>query len=137
MKGMLLLKTVCQLILPFTMLYSVYLIANGDLSPGGGFQGGVVMATCYLMFYFIREEQGLLSKETLTLEKWVLFTVLLLGAIYLTSWQAVNSFTNEFSQLCASWFKILSLVLLNFAIGFKVTLGLWSIMLIFTEEGEI
>lgn len=32
-------------LLPITLLIGVYIIAHGQLSPGGGFQGGVVLAT--------------------------------------------------------------------------------------------
>lgn len=32
-------------LLPFTVLIGVYIVAHGQLSPGGGFQGGVVLAT--------------------------------------------------------------------------------------------
>lgn len=33
------------LILPVTLLAGIYIVAHGQLSPGGGFQGGVVLAT--------------------------------------------------------------------------------------------
>ncbi|MER6049156.1 MnhB domain-containing protein [Streptomyces sp. NPDC001793] len=33
------------LLLPVTLLVGVYIVAHGQLSPGGGFQGGVVLAT--------------------------------------------------------------------------------------------
>jgi multicomponent Na+:H+ antiporter subunit B len=32
-------------LLPVTLLIGVYIVAHGQLSPGGGFQGGVVLAT--------------------------------------------------------------------------------------------
>ena len=35
----------CDKILPLTLVYIFYLILHGHLSPGGGFQGGAVMAT--------------------------------------------------------------------------------------------
>jgi multicomponent Na+:H+ antiporter subunit B len=39
------------LLLPITMLVGLYVIAHGQLSPGGGFQGGVVLATGWHLLY--------------------------------------------------------------------------------------
>jgi multicomponent Na+:H+ antiporter subunit B len=37
----LIVRTVCKLMIPFIQLYALYVLAHGDFSPGGGFQGGV------------------------------------------------------------------------------------------------
>jgi multicomponent Na+:H+ antiporter subunit B len=37
--------------LPITLLTGVYIVAHGQLSPGGGFQGGVILATGLHMAY--------------------------------------------------------------------------------------
>jgi multicomponent Na+:H+ antiporter subunit B len=34
-----------------TVLFGIYVVAHGHLSPGGGFQGGVVLATALLIVY--------------------------------------------------------------------------------------
>jgi multicomponent Na+:H+ antiporter subunit B len=39
------------LLLPVTVLVGLYVIAHGQLSPGGGFQGGVVLATGWHLLY--------------------------------------------------------------------------------------
>ncbi|MFI9722031.1 MnhB domain-containing protein [Streptomyces sp. NPDC052396] len=39
------------LLLPVTLLIGLYVIAHGQLSPGGGFQGGVVVATAIHLLY--------------------------------------------------------------------------------------
>jgi multicomponent Na+:H+ antiporter subunit B len=38
-----------------TVLYGLYVIAHANLTPGGGFQGGVVLATALLMVYLAGE----------------------------------------------------------------------------------
>jgi multicomponent Na+:H+ antiporter subunit B len=38
-------------LLPVTVLVGVYVVAHGQLSPGGGFQGGVVLATALHLGY--------------------------------------------------------------------------------------
>ncbi|MCO5997157.1 MnhB domain-containing protein [Actinoallomurus rhizosphaericola] len=39
------------LLLPVTLLVGVYIVAHGHLSPGGGFQGGVVLGTALHLLY--------------------------------------------------------------------------------------
>ena len=40
----LIIKTVCRLLVGLILLYGIYIILHGHLSPGGGFGGGVVLA---------------------------------------------------------------------------------------------
>jgi multicomponent Na+:H+ antiporter subunit B len=42
-----------------TVLFALYVIAHGHLTPGGGFQGGVVLATAVLLVYLAGEHQHL------------------------------------------------------------------------------
>ena len=37
------LKTVIRRIIPFVMIFGIYVIFNGHLSPGGGFSGGTIL----------------------------------------------------------------------------------------------
>ena len=41
-----------DLVVPLTMMYMCYIILHGHLSPGGGFQGGVLVVGVILMIYF-------------------------------------------------------------------------------------
>jgi multicomponent Na+:H+ antiporter subunit B len=50
MAGMtIIVRTVVRLLFPFTLLFGVYVIAHGHLTPGGGFPGGVIIALSFLM----------------------------------------------------------------------------------------
>ncbi len=40
-----------RLLLSVIVLFGVYIIIHGHLSPGGGFQGGVVIATAFLLLF--------------------------------------------------------------------------------------
>ena len=46
-------KVVFRYILLIVMLYGVYIIAHGHLSPGGGFAGGMIMGLGFLLYLFI------------------------------------------------------------------------------------
>lgn len=41
----------CDTILPLTLVYIFYIILHGHLSPGGGFQGGVLMTAVIILMY--------------------------------------------------------------------------------------
>lgn len=43
-------KTVCRILIPFIQIYALYVIAHGDFSPGGGFQGGVIFGSSLILF---------------------------------------------------------------------------------------
>lgn len=40
---------VCRVLSPFIMLFGLYVITHGHYSPGGGFQGGAMLAASLLM----------------------------------------------------------------------------------------
>ncbi|MFD0534223.1 MnhB domain-containing protein [Actinomadura luteofluorescens] len=45
------LRIVGHLLLPLTLLIGVYIVAHGAQSPGGGFQGGVILGTAIHLLY--------------------------------------------------------------------------------------
>jgi multicomponent Na+:H+ antiporter subunit B len=55
------------LLVPFTVLLAVYITAHGHLTPGGGFQGGVIGATALLLVYIGGEYMALRRVRPLTL----------------------------------------------------------------------
>jgi len=44
-------RTVSRLLAPFALLFGIYLIVFGHLAPGGGFQGGLAMATAIILIF--------------------------------------------------------------------------------------
>ena len=45
----LIIKTVCRILIPFIQIYALYVVAHGDFSPGGGFQGGVIFGSSLIL----------------------------------------------------------------------------------------
>lgn len=128
-----LLKIISRMLFPFILLYGLYIILNGDLSPGGGFQGGVVLGASYVVLYFISGKNSLNVKTVLKLEK-ILFVFLLIVAFssYFTKGTPISSFTFGMGYT----YQSINLILLNTIIGLKVTLGIIGITSIFIEEGK-
>ena len=46
----LIVKTTCRLVIPFIQIFALYVIAHGHYSPGGGFQGGVIMGASLVLY---------------------------------------------------------------------------------------
>lgn len=42
-------RTVVRLLVPLVQLYALYVIFHGHYSPGGGFQGGVIIAASFIL----------------------------------------------------------------------------------------
>ena len=45
-----LLRTIVKAMSPFIFTFALYIHFNGDYSPGGGFQAGVILASAFLLY---------------------------------------------------------------------------------------
>ncbi len=62
-------KTVARLLVPFIQLFALYVIMHGHSSPGGGFQGGVILAASFILLaiaYGLDEVKKRFSIKALT-----------------------------------------------------------------------
>lgn len=53
MKEQVLMRVMAQLLAPFILLFGIYVIMHGELGPGGGFQGGVIIASAYILYSLV------------------------------------------------------------------------------------
>jgi len=118
-----LLRIISRFLHPFVLMFGIYIVVNGDLSPGGGFQGGVVLASSFILLYFIGEVNKLSVKLIIRIEK-ILFLILVIVA-FLSRAETFN--VHQISYL----------ILMNTIIGMKVALGIGAIIMIFLEEGNV
>ncbi len=52
MKRDLVLRVIAKLMIPFILVFAIYVLFHGDFGPGGGFQAGVIIAAA-IIFYAI------------------------------------------------------------------------------------
>lgn len=50
MKEQTLLRVVAKMMFPFILTFGVYVVTHGEIGPGGGFQGGVILAAAFILF---------------------------------------------------------------------------------------
>lgn len=53
MADQVILRVVTKLSIPFILIFGFYVITHGELGPGGGFQGGVVLAVAFILYALI------------------------------------------------------------------------------------
>ena len=46
-------RTVCKLVIPIILVFGIYILLNGHLSPGGGFSGGAIMASALIIYALV------------------------------------------------------------------------------------
>jgi multicomponent Na+:H+ antiporter subunit B len=62
-----LLKMGARVLFPIILLFGIYIILHGHLGPGGGFQGGVVIASAFLLMFLAEGDAYELDHKILTL----------------------------------------------------------------------
>ena len=127
----LIVKTITRLTIGLVLLFGIYIILHGHLSPGGGFAGGVIVALAFvhLMLAFGKDiaasriSKGLASNLE-SIGALMFLLVALLGFF------GGSFFLNVLAKGTA--FKLFSagtIPLSNISIGVKVGVGLFAIFL--------
>ena len=53
MRGDLILRVIAKLLIPYILLFALYVQFHGDFGPGGGFQAGVITAAAIIFYALI------------------------------------------------------------------------------------
>ncbi len=77
MRNKIVLRVVSKLLIPFILLFGLYVQWHGDFGPGGGFQAGVIFAAAFVLYGLIFG-LGTLRKA---LPAWLTRTILALGVL--------------------------------------------------------
>lgn len=131
----LVLSASCRFLFPFIMLFAVYIFLHGHLTPGGGFQGGAIIASGFLLVYLgFREtrvkEKGIKAAEALA---GLAFLVIGFLGLAVSGYFLFNFLPKGIPN---SLFSAGILPLLYIAIGFKVGSELTGIIDGMLEESE-
>jgi multicomponent Na+:H+ antiporter subunit B len=126
--------SLARIIYPIVLLFGIYVVFNGHLAPGGGFQGGAILATALLILYYIDLKKKTNLQLIFTIEKWLYIALILIG---MTSMVTRGVWFSNFAPLASDpLVKSIFLITLNLLIGTKVALGLTAIFIAFLKEGR-
>ena len=132
-------RTVCKFVIPIILVFGVYILLNGHLSPGGGFSGGAIMASALIIYGLVwggeRASRAIPAK--------VLKIIVLCALGFYACSKTYSFFTgaNHLHSIISPGVpgRILSagLILpLNVAVGFVVCCTMYSFYMYF-QRGEL
>ncbi len=107
-------RSILGFLYPFVMMLGFYVIINGRLTPGGGFQGGAVLAWLFIGRYMLHPVEDLSTDVMHLLERFFLAFILLMPVLLL-----LTGFVNENPE-----FRTAYLILMDTLIGGEVGFGL-------------
>mgnify|MGYP006279195687 CR=1 FL=1 len=136
-------KTIANISFPIITIYGLYIIAHGHLTPGGGFQGGAIVASGLSLLLVSYGSAWLLEKikeshlsilESVGALSFIglAFLGLIFGSVFFSNFIVGTDFL--FGTIPTSGAANINtggtLPLMNFAVGLKVIVGLFAIVLI-------
>ena len=127
----LIVKTITRLTVGLIVLFGIYIIFHGHLSPGGGFAGGVIVALSFVHMMLAFGKDVAVAKISKNLASnlesiggLMFLTVALLGFLGGTFFLNVLAKGSPFNLFSAG-----TILLSNISIGIKVGVGLFAIFL--------
>ena len=115
-------KTAADLFTPLAITYGCYVVFHGNSSPGGGFQGGVLIASVVLLVYLGYGLKGVRKRfnthslhSTETISELVYVGTALLGVVLGTNFCVNYIFNGKATE---------STLLMNHAVGYHVMAGI-------------
>ncbi|NQT33495.1 MAG: hypothetical protein HQ594_07475 [Candidatus Omnitrophica bacterium] len=129
-KGMsLIVKTITRLTVGLILLYGVYIVMHGHLSPGGGFAGGVIIALSFINIMLAYGKEDAFKKlSRAAASMWESIGAIMFLGIALLGFTGGYFFLNFLNK--GEPFKLFSagiIPLCNIAISFKVGAGVFAI----------
>lgn len=111
---------------PFVIVFGLYVIVNGHMTPGGGFQGGAILATLFIGRFIVNPVNDINAHVLHDLEQALFVIIILIPVLFL-----FYEYNREFPLLNEAF-----LILMNVLIGIKVCLGLTIVVFRFGFDEE-
>ncbi|NYT70082.1 monovalent cation/H+ antiporter subunit A [Pusillimonas noertemannii] len=81
-----------RLLLPMAVLVSLFFLLRGHNLPGGGFVGGLIMATAIILQYIVGGVVWVESRQSIRPQKWIALGLLVAGCAALSAWAVSRPF---------------------------------------------
>jgi multisubunit Na+/H+ antiporter MnhB subunit len=135
----LIVKTIGRLVINFIILFGIYIILFGHLTPGGGFPGGVIVATAFILIMLAYGRETALRKfgdmTASLLDNFGAISFLIIAVLGFVG----GYFFINFISLGAPFdlFSAGTIPLSNIAIGLKVSASLYAVFVALAIFGKI
>lgn len=127
-------KCGADMFLPFAVVFGIYIILFGTVSPGGGFQGGVMVAAAAILIYLgydYKTTKGVINTEVLRTGE-ALGATLYVVLAFLGLFFAANFCRNIFYN-CGEVGDLISagtITFMGYSVGFKVLTGVSFLLML-------
>jgi multicomponent Na+:H+ antiporter subunit B len=126
-----------SLVLPICLVLGAYVILHGHLSPGGGFQGGVLIAGAVAILYVAYGAEHIAKTFNSTRLK-ISENIGALGFVFVASLGLIygSNFFGNFIAKSGSLGQLYSsgtIFWMNFAVGYKVLAGIGFLILVMSS----
>lgn len=120
--------------LPFAIVFGLYVILFGTISPGGGFQGGVIVAVSVLMLYLgygYNTTSKVISLEVLRVNESVGAVIYVVLGVIGVAFTA-NFCTNVLYNLgkAGDLISAGTITFMSYSVGYKVLTGVGFLLLL-------
>ncbi len=132
-------KNVAKYVIPFVLIFGIYLVLNGHISPGGGFSGGALMGASLILYSSAYGYKTISKVITEKFVKTVTFVSLSFYAVAkgYSFFTGANHIPTGFPLGEAGDILSAGLILpLNICVGLIVTCTIYSFYSLFTK-GEV
>ena len=130
-------KCIAMVMVPFNLMLGIYVVLNGHLSPGGGFSGGAIMGASLILFssaFGYRKLRTIITEKLIKIVTFVSLTFYAFAKGY-SFFTGANHLHSIISPGVPGRIISAGLILpLNIAVGFVVTMTMYSFYALFTKE---
>lgn len=132
-------RTVCKFVIPVILVFGIYILLNGHLSPGGGFSGGAILASGFIIFAMVWGDDT--ARRVLPAKVIKVITLCALGFYCLSKAYSFFTGANHLPSVISPGvpgriFSAGLILPLNVAVGMVVCCTMYSFYLYF-RKGEL
>ena len=135
----LIVKTIGRLVINFILLFGIYIILYGHITPGGGFPGGVIVATAFILLMLSFGRRIALRKfgdmAASLLDNFGALAFLIVALLGFVGGYFFLNFISHGTPFAL--FSAGTLPLSNIAIGLKVSASLYGVFVALAIFGKV
>lgn len=132
------LRVTSKILIPFILLFALYIQFHGDFGPGGGFQAGVIFAGAFILYSLIYGVDEARLVAPAGMRRWLLCAGILLYAGVGVAGLVLGGNYLDYSVLGSDALsgQHLGIFLIEFGIGTTVAAAMIAIFFIFAGRGH-
>ena len=138
----LVIRVASRFMVPFIQLFGLYVVAHGHYSPGGGFQGGVILGASLILLAMAYDMEFV--QRFLTMKNMLSFASL--GVLIFAGWGLVPVFLGHHFLDYSAWAQILpgvskemarshSMLIVEIGVALTVMCGMYGIYMSLVSDG--